>query len=153
MMYPNSRRRVRGKGRGAFTLLEILLVVGLLALLAAFAIPALSGQSEKAKLKMAEAAIGPNGPLATAIDLYHFDMGSYPEELKYLIEKPSDDELADKWTTRYLKDRKGLKDPWGNEYGYEPEGKHNEDSYDLWSNGKDGREGTEDDITNWEDDR
>ena len=41
-------------------------------------------------------------------------------------------------------------DPWNNPYVYYYPGKHNQDSFDLLSVGADGKEGTEDDITNWE---
>ncbi|MBN2560839.1 MAG: type II secretion system major pseudopilin GspG [Phycisphaerae bacterium] len=152
-MYPRLRKRGRRGGRKAFTLLEILLVVGLLALLASFAIPALVGQGKQAKIKMAEAAIGPNGPLAQAIKLFKFNTGVYPEELKYLIEKPSDDEVAEKWGEAYLEDVSGLTDPWGHDYQYNAEGRHNEGKFDLWSMGPDGVDGNEDDIKNWKDDR
>lgn len=158
---PRNRRRRSGRGRPAchkparkaFTLLEILLVVGLLALLASFAIPALVGQGEQAKIDMARAAIGPNGPLSQPIRLFKFNTGLYPEELKYLIEKPSDDEIAEKWTGPYLEDKSGLDDPWGRPFEYNSEGKHNEGKFDLWSKGPDGIDGNEDDINNWEDDR
>ena len=146
------KNRVR-RSRRAFTLLEILLVVGLLALLAAFAIPAVVGRGEQAKIKMVEAAIGPNGAISNAIKMFHFDMGSYPEELKDLVEKPSDSDLAEKWKSPYLEDVKGLTDPWGSDYQFKPDGDHNEGRYDLWSMGPDRIDGNEDDITNWEDDR
>ncbi len=42
-----------------------------------------------------------------------------------------------------------LKDPWGNEYQYKNPGEFNEDSYDLYSMGPDGEDGTDDDIGNW----
>ncbi|MDB6139732.1 MAG: gspG [Verrucomicrobiaceae bacterium] len=40
-------------------------------------------------------------------------------------------------------------DFWKREFHYLIPGKHNADSYDLWSVGEDGEDGTEDDITNW----
>jgi len=40
-------------------------------------------------------------------------------------------------------------DRWGNEWGYRAESETREGKYDLWSNGPDGEEGTEDDITSW----
>lgn len=145
--------RCRRGGRRAFTLLEILLVVGLLALLASFAIPALISSGDEAKKDMARAAVGPNGPLASAIKLYKFHTNVYPTELKNLLEKPSDDEIAEKWHGPYLEDAGGLKDPWGHDYEYNGEGKHNEGKFDLWSRGLDGKDATEDDINNWKDDR
>lgn len=145
----------RGARRTGFTLLEILLVVGLLALLASIAIPALSDRAEKAKIDMVRGVIGPNGTLSQAIENYKFDIGQWPEELKDLIEKPSDDDAAERWTSKYLKDESGLKDPWHNDYQYAggESAQHHEGDFDLWSLGPDGIDGTEDDIKNWKDDR
>lgn len=145
-------RKMRTR-RSAFTLLEILLVVGLLALLASFAIPALMQQSEGAKVDMAKAAIGPNGPIATAIDLFKFKTGVYPAQLMDLVDKPSDDKVASKWTGPYLTDVSGLNDPWGNPYEYEADGKHNTGKYDIWSKGPDGVDSNDDDIQNWKTDK
>lgn len=150
MVIKNPKVRTR---RSAFTLLEILLVVGLLALLASFAIPALLRQGEEGKIKLARAATGPNGPIAQAIDLFKFNTGVYPAELKDLIDKPSDDKIAQKWTGPYLNDVSGLQDPWGNEYMYEAEGKHNVGKVDMWSKGADGIDGNDDDILNWKTDK
>lgn len=149
----NTRNRHRRTRQRGFTLLEILLVVGLLALLASIAIPALTAQAEKAKVKMVEAVIGPNGTLSQAIKQFRFDIGHYPEELMDLIEKPGDAEMEDKWTTPYLEDESGLKDPWSHDFEYAADGTHNEGSFDLWSIGPDNTDGTDDDITNWKDDR
>lgn len=146
----NNKRYVRRRG---FTLLEILLVVGLLALLAAFAIPNLVGQGERAKVKMVEACIGPNGTLSQAIKLYKFDVGHYPENLKDLVEKPSGSEEAKKWSGKYLEDIRGLKDPWDHDYMYNGKGQKNEGGFDLWSVGPDGNDGTEDDIVSWKTDK
>lgn len=40
-------------------------------------------------------------------------------------------------------------DGWKREFQYRCPGQHNADSYDLWSLGADGEDGTRDDITNW----
>jgi len=149
----NNRKRIRVRqARGGFTLLEILLVVGLLALLAAFAIPALQRQGEAAKIKLAEAAVKSGGTISKAIIAYQFNCGKYPESLKDLFDKPSDDKLAKLWQGPYLQDREGLQDPWANEYNYQYPGTHNEKGFDLWSNGPDGKSDTEDDIRNWKTD-
>jgi len=51
----------------------------------------------------------------------------------------------------YLK-RDVPKDPWGNDYVYRYPGQHNQEGYDLHSNGPDGKLGGDDDITNWTED-
>jgi general secretion pathway protein G len=136
--------------------LEILLVVGILALLAAFVVPNIMRSGLKAKINLAEAAIGGNGPIAQKLDEFMFDVGRYPdtdEGLKALFEIPSsidEEEEGEIWKGPYLKGRpEDLKDPWKHEYEYKCPGDVNEDGYDLWSNGPDGKEGTDDDIKNW----
>jgi general secretion pathway protein G len=51
------------------------------------------------------------------------------------------------WKGPYMKDVPA--DPWGRPYVYVSPGRNNPNSYDLYSLGADGREGTEDDVTNW----
>ena len=148
-------RRKNVRRRRAFTLIELLLVAGILALLAAFAIPRLMGQAEKAKIKLAEAAIGRNGPIAKALDAYRWDMGKYPETdegLPALMQAKSrvDDE---RYGGPYMENDK-IEDPWGNAFNYRAPGEFHEDSFDLWSSGPDrkddgGKEGS-DDIKNWD---
>jgi general secretion pathway protein G len=143
---------IRRSGRGGFTLLEILLVVGLLALLAAFAIPALQRQGESAKIKLGEAAVKSGGTISKAIIAYQFDCGRYPQSLNELFDEPTDEKLKKLWKGPYLQDREGLQDPWANEYQYKYPGTHNQKSFDLWSMGPDGQSDNEDDIKNWKTD-
>ena len=78
-------------------------------------------------------------------------MGRYPESLMDLIEKPSDldEEDGPVWKGPYIQDPRSFKDPWGHEYQYKSPGDVNQEAYDMWSMGKDGQDGTEDDITNY----
>ncbi len=147
----HGRRRVR---RAGFTLLEIMLVVGLLALLAAFVIPNLTGRADKAKINLTQAAVGANGPIANSIRNFQFDTGRWPESLLDLIEQPSDDQIAEKWSGPYIENPEDMEDPWSGEFQYAggEAATHNEGKFDLWSNGPDGIEGTEDDIVNWKTD-
>lgn len=143
------------KKRRGFTLFEVLLVIAILALLAAFVLPRFIGVQEDAKVRMAKSAVGRTGPIAKQLDIYRLHIGKYPEGeegLKKLIEKPDDEELAKKWKGPYLESEGSLKDPWDHEYRYRFPGERSEDTYDLWSVGPDGEDGTEDDIKGWQDD-
>jgi len=150
------RRKIMRR-RSAFTLIEVLLVAGILAVLAAFAIPSLMGTATKAKIKLAEAGIGRNGPIAKGLNSYKWDMGNYPETDEGLAAmfKPKDFKKEDeRYGGPYIEGSiEELKDPWNNSFEYRSPGEMNEDGYDLWSRGPDGKDdgGKEgsDDIKNW----
>ena len=150
------RRKVQLKRGPAFTLIEVLLVAGILALLAAFAIPRLFSQAEEARIKLAKAAVGRNGPIAKGLSAYKWDLGQYPETDEglaalFVAKDRGEDE---RYKGPYLEGTaEELKDPWGNPFEYRSPGEVNEDGYDLWSRGPDmkddgGKEGS-DDIKNW----
>ncbi len=143
--------------RSGFTLVEILIVVGILAILAAAVVPALMGADVKAKIKLAESQIGRSGIIANALKQYRLDVGIYPETddgLEALYTRPSSiDEDSKKWKGPYLEGKlEELRDPWGGAYIYECPGKYNEDGFDLSSKGPDMEEDTDDDIKNWTED-
>jgi general secretion pathway protein G len=131
---------------GGFTLIELMIVLFILGLLAALVAPRLMGRLGKAKQKTAQAQIQ---LLATALDLFHLDVGRYPtteEGLKALREKP---ENLPAWGGPYL-DKAVPNDPWTRPYVYKSPGEHG--PYDLYSQGADGADGGEgenQDITNW----
>ena len=135
---------------GAFTLIEIMLVVIIIGVLTAMIVPNIAGRSEQARNVAASTDIESN--LSAALDLYKLDNGVYPgtdQGLAALVVEPSGSPAPVKWSGPYLKKKKQIKDPWGHEYVYVSPGAHNKDSYDLSSLGADGLEG-KDDVTNWE---
>lgn len=147
-------QKMAGNDRGSrlargFTLIELLLVVAILAILASVVLPRLAGRSEQARKAAAAADISNMG---VALDAFEVDCGRYPtteESLKGLVEQPSG---VKNWNPQgYLKSLKN--DPWGNAYQYRCPGTHNTKSYDLFSVGPDGQEGTADDIDNWSDNK
>ncbi len=149
-------RRNVNKRRSAFTLMELLLVTGILAVLAAFAIPNLMNSGTKAKNNIALASVKGNGGIAKGLDQYKWDMGSYPdtdEGLAALYKKKGevdDERFNGPYMTGAFEE---LLDPWQKPYEYRSPGEVNEDGYDLWSRGEDskddgGKEGS-DDIKNW----
>ena len=134
--------------KDGFTLIEIMLVVIIIGILAAMAIPRLAGRSREARVAAGKADIESN--ISTALDLYEIDNGTYPttdQGLQALVSKPSSSPEPVNWNGPYLK--RMPKDPWGNFYNYKSPGDQNKRDYDLSSSGSDGSEGTEDDIKNW----
>jgi general secretion pathway protein G len=119
-------------------------VLVILGTLAAIVYPKLAGRSEQARATAAKTQIA---AFSTALDAFEVDNGYFPKGksgLEELITPPRD---SQNWKGPYLKDLP--KDPWGNEYVYEYPGKQNQNGYDLYSTGPDGREGGDDDVTNW----
>jgi len=66
--------------------------------------------------------------------------------LKALVEKPTTEPLPEKWTALM---EEVPKDPWGQEYKYRYPAQKSKKPFDVWSVGKDGVDGNEDDIGNW----
>jgi general secretion pathway protein G len=141
MRYRRSQTR---RCSGAFTLIELLLVLVILAVLASVVVPKFTARSEQARVTAAKTDIS---QLETALDAFEVDNGRFPttdEGLAALLQAPAN---VNNWRGPYIK--RGLpKDPWGNPYVYVYPGTHNPNGYDLYSFGPDGREGN-DDITNW----
>lgn len=129
-----------------FTLLELLVVMVIIGLLAAFVAPRYFAQVGKSQMKAAKAQIT---ALEQALDQFRLDVGRYPtteEGLQALTKAPAS---AAGWGGPYLK-KAAPNDPWGRPFIYAQPGTHGE--LDLSSYGKDGREGGEGenaDITNW----
>jgi len=132
--------------RGAFTLMEVLLVLIILVILGSMAAGLFTGVGEKARI---DSAIGQVGIFKRQIRLYQQMLNNYPSSLEDLIHQPSDLRNPEKWVK--LLDESNLPlDPWENEYRYAQPGSHNPDGFDVWSMGPDGVDGTEDDVGNWD---
>lgn len=132
--------------RSGFTLMEVLLVLVILVILASLAVNTYSGVQNRALRDAAKSKIG---MIASQIDTYQLHMRNYPGSLQDLVNKPSDARAAERWSGPYLKEASAVNDPWDNEMKYAAPGKHNADTYDIWSAGPDGQDGTGDDIGNW----
>ena len=138
------RIEMRRGGQGAFTLVELLLVLVILTTLAAIVVPKFTSRSKQAKETAARTQIS---NFEVALDSFEVDNGYFPrgsDGLAGLVEQPND---ADAWRGPYLKTIPN--DPWRSPYLYEYPGKHNKNTYDIMSMGPDGRPGGGDDNVNW----
>jgi general secretion pathway protein G len=132
-----------GEGRrGAFTLIEVMLVVAIIGLIAAIAVPRMVFRMDEAQTKTTRVQIR---ELESAIDMFRLDNGTYPASLADLVVRPAD---ARTWPTGgYLKEVP--RDAWGNEFVYAVPGARG--LYDVISYGGDGQpggEGANADLTN-----
>jgi general secretion pathway protein G len=126
----------------AFTLLEIMLVVTIIALLMGAAIYKMTGTTEYAKHVKISADIQGIG---TQLKLYESMNGFYPtteQGLEALVTQPSTDPQPSRW---YQLFKEQPKDPWQNNYIYRCPGIKNPSGYDLYSAGPDRVPDTADD--------
>ncbi|MDX2308373.1 MAG: type II secretion system major pseudopilin GspG [Hyphomicrobium sp.] len=98
-----------------FTLLELLVVLGIIVLIATIAAPQVMRYLGDARTETAKAQIS---AISTALELYALDNGGFPPErvgLNALVQAPQG---QPRWRGPYLKRADGLRDPWGQPYRY-----------------------------------
>lgn len=137
-----SLSRPHFKKSSGFTLIEMLIVIGLIAAIMAIAVGNFGGASEEAKFKLVDTFV--DNSVAVPLEAYKSAKGSYPsteEGLAVLTQPLPRSNVAPM--------KKLVDDPWGRPYQYQFPGKHNVGSYDIWSMGPDGQTGTNDDVGNW----
>lgn len=128
--------RVGSGGMHGFTLLELLVVIVIIGLLAAYVGPKYFAQLGKSEVTVARAQIE---AFEKSLDTYRLDVGRYPtteEGLTALLVAPPD--AGARWNGPYLKKNVPL-DPWGRAYQYRAPG--NKGEYEIVSTGKDGQPG------------
>jgi len=132
----------------AFTLLEIMLVVMIIALLGGAAIYYMGGNIGIAQDTRVSTDIQ---TISTQLKIYQNENGFLPttqQGLEALVAPATTDPKPRKWRRPYLE--KVPQDPWHNDYFYVFPGKKNPNSFDLFSAGPDRSPETEDDLGNWE---
>ena len=146
------QRKFRTAGRG-FTLIEVMIVIVIVLALGSLVAYNLLGTKEKAEDDLVRIDMN---TVKQALKQFRFQHNRYPtddEALKVLWDKTAmtDEDEAKKWTK--LLEEPMPKDRYGNEWGYRQKSEHAaegaDDTYDLWSYGRDKLEGTADDIVSW----
>jgi general secretion pathway protein G len=131
--------------QAGFTLVEIMVVMGIIAVLAGLAINQIVGNVESAKLQRADADIT---TVTTQLKTYEMLNLFYPttqQGLQALVARPTAEPVPRRWQQLL---REVPLDPWGRPYQYRYPGTKNPTSFDLYSQGPN-PEDPSDDIGNW----
>lgn len=128
-----------------FTLIELMLVVIIIGVIAAIAVPRLAGNTEKARIAATQQTIS---SVEASLDNFELNVGRYPtteEGLQSLISRPPGIGEEDEWAGPYM--REIPYDAWNRPLIYRYPGERID--YDIISVGRDGQEGTDDDLSNF----
>lgn len=130
----------------AFTLVELVIVITIIAVLSGSGIYLIIGFIDDAKYQRVESDIK---ALDLALTSYernnYFKPPTQEQGLMALVERPTGEPQPERWRA-YLEEP--MKDPWGADYQYRFPATQSKKKYDLYSLGEDGVE-SEDDIGNW----
>ena len=144
MKVSNRSTRIRARVARGFSLLEMVIVLGIIALILGAAIGFSGGITGAARDQAAEAKLR---EFAAKLETYRMVAGVYPSEvqgLQALVEKPTSAPEPRRWKQQF----KSLpKDPWGQDYLYFYPGKRDSTTYEILSKGADMEEGTDDDLS------
>ncbi len=146
---PTRHRANRNRQHG-FTLIEIMVVVIILGILVAFAVPNVMDNPERARITKAQHDIR---AIEQSLDLYRGDNFRYPttdQGLQALVERPNSPPEPRNWR-QYM--RSIPQDPWGNEYQYlspdDVDGSRPR-IFTLGADGRPGGEGEDAEISNFD---
>jgi len=131
----NLTKKSQKRVKKAFTLLELLVVILILGMLAAFVVPNIMGTKVKAERDM---VCNQMGSIAHALDMFKMDNGMYPETeegLKALVTNPDSDKYPAYTNGGYMP--KVPKDSWHQPFQYIK----SDNGFDLISFGPDRKEG------------
>lgn len=143
----SAARVTRGMSRG-FTLLEVMIVIVIILAIAGLVTVNLMGSRDEATKGTVNLQLK---SLKDALKQFNLTYNRYPtddEGLAVLWDKSllTSEEDQAKW--RAFLDEPLPNDTWGTPWGYRAESQSGR-PFDLWSNGPDKQEGTEDDISAW----
>jgi general secretion pathway protein G len=137
--HPTSHTRSKG-----FTLLEIVIVLGIIAVIMGGSIVMLKKLPEGAKIKRAE---GDMQNIESAVRSYAMLAGNPPttaQGLEALFVKPTAPPVPKRWASA---GKAVPLDPWGEPYKYRNPGKIDTSTFEILTFGPDKQEGTDDDMS------
>lgn len=137
---------IRRKSSAAFTLVELVIVITIIAVLAGSGIYLVIGFVDDAKYQRVDSDMK---ALDLALKSYernnYFKPPTQEQGLNALVERPTSDPQPERWRA-YLEEP--MLDPWGVEYQYRVPAQKSNKKYDIFSLGEDGVE-SDDDVGNW----
>ena len=146
LIFPRSSRIPRAQtSRAAYTLIEIMTVLMIIAVLVGSVIYLLVGNVDVARTGRVDADFQAITTQLRTYEMMNMRMPSTSQGLDALVKRPGGEPAPRRWIQ--LLERVPL-DPWGEPYEYSNPGKLNPRGFDLVSKGPDRQLGTEDDINN-----
>lgn len=132
--------------RAGFSLVEMMVVLTIIGLIMAFAVPNVFKRLEKGKIDATKTNLIMTHDL---IEEFNQDTGQYPEQLQDLKKQPAYLETPEKWNGPYGKGKNVPKDGWDKAFQYKLTQEDPEHAYQLYSNGPKGK-GEKGRISVWE---
>ncbi|WP_407529118.1 type II secretion system major pseudopilin GspG [Methylobacterium oryzisoli] len=121
--------------QAGYSLVELLVVLAIIGMIATLVTPQVLGYLGRAKGETARIQVK---NIAQAVELYYLDLGTYPtsqQGLQALVQP-----TGAAWRGPYVRDARGLIDPWGQPYLYRSPGAGGV-PYEVYSLGSDGKVG------------
>ena len=131
--------------RSGYTLLEIMLVLGIIAILVSSGIYLLSGNIDVAKETRVDGDLKTISTQLKTYEMSNYALPTTEQGIAALVEPPTAPPEPRRW--KKLMEEMPL-DPWGHAYQYRCPGVKNPTSFDVFSMGPDGLESA-DDLGNW----
>jgi general secretion pathway protein G len=131
------RTPVVSRVRAAFTLMEMMLVLAIIAVLIAIGATVLTDVQGGAEITAAQAH---TGVIKAAVIQYKTLNRTLPGKLEDLVKPPANARVK-----KQLIQENGIVDPWGSTYQYRSPGRKGA-QFDVYSMGPDKKDGTDDDV-------
>lgn len=146
-----SRIKHRGAGGSGLALTGLItgyvgLVIMMIAVFAIGSISLLTSQVDIAKETRTQSDLQALSIALQSYELRALKLPTTEQGLNVLVNKPTIEPIPASWRALL---KEVPKDPWGNEYRYRTPAQKSQKGYDLYSVGRDGQDGTADDIGNW----